>query len=71
MQELAEQVQQYEGELKEVQDKFAVYRDEMADTELRIESLTLDLEIAEENVTISRVLSFRLSVSALVCSWSS
>jgi hypothetical protein len=45
-------VEQQEGELREAQDKFTVYREEMADTEMRIESLALDLEIAEEKVVL-------------------
>ena len=48
--ELNEKFQQQETELNDVRKKFAAYREEMADTEIRIESLTLDLEIAEEKV---------------------
>ena len=52
MKELNDKLQQQENELKVTHDKFAAYRDEMTDTEVRIESLTLDLEMAEEKVFI-------------------
>ena len=50
MKELNDKLQNQENELKDTREKFAAYRDEMADTEVRIESLTLDLEMAEEKV---------------------
>ena len=52
MKELNDKLQQQENELKDTRDKFATYRDEMNDTEVRIESLTLDLEMAEEKVIL-------------------
>ncbi|CAF5171678.1 unnamed protein product, partial [Rotaria sp. Silwood1] len=42
--EINDKLQQQEHELKETRDKFTTYRDEMTDTEVRIQSLTLDLE---------------------------
>ncbi len=50
MKELKDKLQQEENELKDTRDKFAAYRDEMTDTEVRIESLALDFEMAEEKV---------------------
>ena len=52
MKELNDKVQHLENESKETREKFAAYREEMTDTEERIESLTLDLEMAEEKVFI-------------------
>ena len=40
------------NELKTTRDKYAAYQEEMNDTEIRIESLALDLEMAEEKVPI-------------------
>ena len=54
MKDLNDKLQHEEHELKDVRAKFTAYRDEMSDTELRIESLALDLELAEEQVTASR-----------------
>jgi peptidoglycan hydrolase CwlO-like protein len=51
MKELNDKVQQQDNDLKDTREKFAAYRDEMTDTEVRIESLTLDLEMAEEKVS--------------------
>lgn len=66
MKELNEKLQQQENELKETKEKFAAYRDEMSDTEVRIESLTLDLEMAEEKVKLeTKTISFDLERSAL------
>jgi predicted nucleic acid-binding Zn-ribbon protein len=48
--ELNEKLQHEENELKTTRDKFTTYQDEMNDTEVRIESLALDLEMAEEKV---------------------
>jgi predicted nuclease with TOPRIM domain len=50
MKELNDNVQHLENESKDTREKFAAYRDEMTDTEVRIESLALDLEMAEEKV---------------------
>jgi predicted nuclease with TOPRIM domain len=50
MKELNDKVQHLENESKDTREKFAAYRDEMTDTEVRIESLALDLEMAEEKV---------------------
>lgn len=50
MKELNDKIQQQENELRETKEKFSAYCDEMNDTEVRIESLTLDLEMAEEKV---------------------
>jgi chromosome segregation ATPase len=50
MKELNDKLQQEENELKDTKEKFAAYRDEMTDTEVRIESLALDFEMAEEKV---------------------
>lgn len=50
MKELNDKLQHTENELKETKEKFSNYRDEMNDAEVRIESLTLDLEMAEEKV---------------------
>jgi chromosome segregation ATPase len=52
MKELNDKLQQQENELKDTKEKFTAYRDEMNDTEVRIESLALDLEMAEEKVLI-------------------
>jgi hypothetical protein len=52
MKELNDKLQREENERKEIQDTFAAYRDEMNDTEVRIESLALDLEMAEEKVML-------------------
>lgn len=48
---LAEKLEETEKKLKETELKFSAYRDEMSDTELQIESITLDLQIAEEKVS--------------------
>ena len=48
--ELNDKLKHQENELKETREKFSAYRDEMNDTEIRLESLTLDLEMAEEKV---------------------
>ena len=50
--ELNEKLQHEENELKTTRDKYAAYQDEMNDTEVRIESLALDFEMAEEKVPI-------------------
>ncbi len=50
MKELNDKLQHQENELKDTKEKFSAYRDEMNDTEIRIESLALDLEMAEEKV---------------------
>ena len=52
MKELNDKLLKQENELKDTREKFATYRDEMTDTELRIESLTLDLEMSEEKVRV-------------------
>lgn len=55
MKELNDKLKHQENELKETREKFALYRDEMNDTEVRLESLTLDLEMAEEKVSFPSI----------------
>ena len=66
MKELKDKLQQQENELKDTQDRFTAYREEMNDTEVRIESLTVDLELAEEKVFLFFLLPYSRHTSCWI-----